>query len=498
MDVLTLQGWDAAIGIGNEAQPQPCMEGSAEHFFRSLAVFLRSCGPGRPVLLSRVASCGPVQAAWSALQRASSRNLKMKQFILQRPDIFRMITDTSNQPHVLLAIHELPLAARPAGCLQLQNEGSAPGTGVLGPLASSSLGTGSGAMKAEQIAAIESHLRQVGGAEYLSRLSLVFSVNQAQLRKHFTIERCDGDPIVGLRVPGDLAGLDVHFSSDGKLTVSCTGMASSTTSGTLTPAGISTTSTVSALESLLARLVPSQHSVCDVMVFCFDNASYAAPLARRLTVSLGEKGLGTEAALSRLYAISDVVNNCIGKRPGASQFLASFENLLPEAFEQLGREWFRRIEDLEERGRAESRIRCVLFSWQRASVFPPLFTRGLEALLFAPVLEDAACMPDAGTDELLQAKLNRWFSVANQARLPYACRLRGLSGKALPTAACRARLCHFERYWHIPGVALPEDPDLFGEESSTAAAAPAAEADDVDSIDGEPLSEAELAELMPS
>merc|ERR1740123_1881095 len=42
-----------------------------------------------------------------------------------------------------------------------------------------------------------------------------------------------------------------------------------------------------------------------------------------------------------------------------------------------------------------------------------------------------------------------WFSGLNQAQLPSACQQRGLAGKALSMATCRARLCHFERYWHF-------------------------------------------------
>uniref|UniRef100_A0A7S1WV15 CID domain-containing protein n=1 Tax=Alexandrium catenella TaxID=2925 RepID=A0A7S1WV15_ALECA len=239
------------------------------------------------------------------------------------------------------------------------------------------------------------------------------------------------------------------------------------------------------------------------MAFCFDNAEYAAALARKLASSLGDKGLPTEAALARLYVVSDVLSNCAGdhaKRRGAAQYVASFGNLLPEAFETAGREWFRRILDFAERNQTEDRVRCVLAALRSTGAFPPNFTRGLEALLFAPVIEDASEMPDTGADELLRAKLSRWFSVANQARLPYACRLRGLSSKALPTAACRARLVHFERYWHIPGVSLPEDPDLFGGAGdwpsfAPLAAAEAAEDSDADSCDGERLSWAELAEL---
>merc|ERR1740121_1713289 len=86
----------------------------------------------------------------------------------------------------------------------------------------------------------------------------------------------------------------------------------------------------------------------------------------------------------------------------------------------------------------------------------------------------------------LRPKLARWFSAAVQARLPYACCRRGLGGRSLPTAQCRARLCHFERYWHMPGVdLLEEDADLLGESESLAAAGSVPDAARVDVQMGE-------------
>merc|ERR1711957_342510 len=108
-------------------------------------------------------------------------------------------------------------------------------------------------------------------------------------------------------------------------------------------------------------------------------------------------------------------------------------------------------------------VRSILAVWREISVFPALFANGLEALLSAPVNEDANTNASSEPDGRLRAKLMRWFSAADQVRLPSACRIRGLGGKSLSTAACMARLCHFDRFWHRPGVELPKETDLFGD-----------------------------------
>merc|ERR1719198_761600 len=106
------------------------------------------------------------------------------------------------------------------------------------------------------------------------------------------------------------------------------------------------------LSRLLNKLVPTRQSVGEVMVFCINNAAqHAALLARRLTASLGEPTLTSDTVFARLYAISDVLYNSNSGRKGASHYLMSLQELLPEACEQLGRVWLRCIEGHIERNR---------------------------------------------------------------------------------------------------------------------------------------------------
>merc|ERR1712196_222857 len=98
---------------------------------------------------------------------------------------------------------------------------------------------------------------------------------------HFTVVPCGLDAIVALRLPPEEKRV-----------------------------GGPSSQALQSLDQLLLRSVlPTRHRVRDVMVFCLDNAKHAAPLARRLACSLGEKGLSTNVAITRLFIINDVLLN---------------------------------------------------------------------------------------------------------------------------------------------------------------------------------------------
>ncbi|CAK0803561.1 unnamed protein product [Prorocentrum cordatum] len=196
------------------------------------------------------------------------------------------------------------------------------------------------------------------------------------------------------------------------------------------------------LDCVVADAELSRRSVCDAMVYCMEHAgSHAENLARRLVGALGQEGLGTEGVLARLFVISDVLYNSIQSKRSRSA----------DACENLGRTWLQPIASREERARGEGGVRRVFGAWEAWRVFLPLFTKGLECLLLAPEMRDVSCREAAGEpDERLRPKLTRWYGGLEQAALPQACLERGLKGPhALPPVLCRARLCHFERFWHL-------------------------------------------------
>jgi len=213
---------------------------------------------------------------------------------------------------------------------------------------------------------------------------------------------------------------------------------------------VSDTNVLEGFDRLVSSLESTRQSVFDAMAYCMEHAAqHAAPLAQRLARALGKPGIGTKAYVARLFLVSDMLHNSRGTCSGASELGAGLQEMLPETCEKLGRVWLRRIEGQEERAGAEDTVRQVLGAWQEWNMFPPLFTKGLESLLFAQVFDISAKEAGGEPDGRLRQKLTRWFAGLNQSQLPNACQQRGLAGKALPMATCRARLCHFERYWHL-------------------------------------------------
>eukprot|EP00930_Biecheleria_cincta_P002639 TRINITY_DN103643_c0_g1_i1.p1 TRINITY_DN103643_c0_g1~~TRINITY_DN103643_c0_g1_i1.p1 ORF type:complete len:626 (-),score=118.31 TRINITY_DN103643_c0_g1_i1:96-1973(-) len=449
-------------------------------FCKAVASYLAGQG-SRLVLLSKVASTPLVQAEWAALQRvrAIGKNTKMKQVLMMRKNMFEVLCDSHrNEPYIRLVINagaaiaalsfEAPSAdhisaVAAASAAIAVAAGRADATASMEPLATAKnvcqpTADPAVPLRPEQISAIEAHLHRSGGKERYSIIRSMFGVKQAQLRAHFTVLPVNDDAIVLFSAPAKSAGSSLRTG----------------------PMDAAVTDTIQGLEQILTQLKPSRMEVGDAMAFCLERAEkHAALLSRRVSAALGEVGLDSASAMARLYLVNDILHNAGCGRPGASQFRQSLQELLPEACEQLGRSWLRRLESLTERTRMENAVRKVLSTWENWAIFPSLFIKGLEALLFSPVLATTADVAGQELDPELRRKLLRWFSAGDQARLPYAARLRGLSGKSLPTISCRDRLCHFERYWHRPEVKLPEndaDPFEHNEPSSVSSRSPAMDA----------------------
>eukprot|EP00927_Polykrikos_kofoidii_P060480 TRINITY_DN55446_c0_g1_i1.p1 TRINITY_DN55446_c0_g1~~TRINITY_DN55446_c0_g1_i1.p1 ORF type:complete len:577 (-),score=105.90 TRINITY_DN55446_c0_g1_i1:396-2024(-) len=212
------------------------------------------------------------------------------------------------------------------------------------------------------------------------------------------------------------------------------------------------------LEENMKALTTSRGAIRNAMGFCLEHAPrHAAVVAKRLIWALEAPDLDTDTVVARLFLVSDVLHNSGGGRvQGATQYRASFQELLPGAFEQLGRQWLSSLgKDLcTERRRAETAARRVLRAWRSWSVFPALFIGGLEMLLFAPVVMESA-RDDEDTheelrDKVLQQKLARWRKASDMSQLPKAAHQRGLAGTCQAVADCVRLLCRYERYWHRP------------------------------------------------
>jgi len=335
-------------------------------------------------------------------------------------------------------------------------------------------------LDADKVAAIEAYMKKAGGSEQATRLETLFGVRKHQLARHFSLYE-------------DRRRIYAAPLSDAEKAAVAKAAASSLARG----------SELRGLEQRLEKLTVRRGSVAEAMVFCIDHgAQQAAALSRRLIKALEEPDLRTDTALARLFLVSDILFNANSGAKGAAGYRTSLQDLLPNACERFGRQWLQGLQGRLEQDRARAAVSAVLEAWRSWAVFPPLYTKGLEALLFAPVPradeeEEAREEPGQGDSEALRRRLRRWTLPA--ARLPFAARLRGLSGAALAASVCRVRLCHYERFWDARG--LPDECDLPEESLDGAPVEPLSSAvrsvlllprPDAE-LDGESCSDGELA-----
>lgn len=297
----------------------------------------------------------------------------------------------------------------------------------------------------EEIAAVEAELAKSGGSERLRKLCLHLNVNEQAIGTHFKLYEDNGKQYVTHQIPE-----------------------------------------VFELERTLENLAPRRAMICEAMVFCLEHA-FPTPrgtaLAKALVRSLHVPELESEAIIARLFLVSDVLSNARAHVQGASRYRMVCEESLPDAFEFLGRSWLRGAEiDRLSRARAEAALKKMFNAWRNWDVFSTVFIGGLEALLLGPAPEDASeCVND-----ILRQKLVEWCEPSIAADLPMAARRRGLCGKDHPVAACRQRLCVYERYWHS---ALLEGRMQSGADlNELDSAAMEEDDDDNSSIDGAPMS----------
>lgn len=343
-------------------------------------------------------------------------------------------------------------------------------------------GNGTG-IEPDKVLAIETYLKKAGGTEQVSRLEILFDVKKQELSRCFTLyednKRLYAAPMTSAARQATIAsptGLELELRK---------------------------------LEKMLNRLTSARADISEAMVFCIDHgAQHAAPMAKCMARSLEESDIKSNLAVSRLFLVSDVLYNANCGVKGATHYRTCLQDVLPDTFERLGRNWLQQLL----RGRldwdwARKSVLSVLDCWRKWNVFPPLFVLGLEALLFASIgsLEDndrdddSSYSSDASSSSqrrqggnlrlgksravILQRRISRWTKLSGMSpsRIQFAARLRGLCGSALAAEECRNRLCHYEKYWARKGNIEASDP-----------------VDDAEDIDGDPLSEGdEFAEDVP-
>jgi len=302
--------------------------------------------------LARLAGERRLQQEWADLERSRivEPGTEMKDLLLERECTFEVFDDDNGQSWVRLACDV---------------EGNA-GAGAL--LNATEDGSSGPPLRSEQVKEIDAYLKKAGGSERVSRLESMFNVRRAQLVRHFTLYE-DRKKLYATPMPA-------RSLASGNAPNASIGPAVATNSGC----------ELQQLEQFLQRLTPSRASVAEAMVFCLEHAaSHAAPLARGIIRAIEEPKLRSEGALARLFLISDILYNSNSSAKGASRYRATFQELLPDACERLGRQWLQRLERGRlEQTRAESNVRRALSAWQDWGVFPPAFRSRLGGVAIRP------------------------------------------------------------------------------------------------------------------
>eukprot|EP00435_Cladocopium_sp_Y103_P051945 s901_g16.t1 len=201
---------------------------------------------------------------------------------------------------------------------------------------------------------------------------------------------------------------------------------------------------VSAFQELIGDLTLSRSSILKAMVFCVDKSMSSLQIAQKIGASITEaqSGLTTQQLVARMYLLNDVLYNSHCTKPGASQYRRQFQDLLPDVMERL-REVCDGISSIAACA-LRDRVLKLVETWTEWALFPPRFTKGLEAVM---------CHTVAGEGQQGQ----QWQSTTDLATLERACRQRGLSIKGSRPQLVQ-RLCLFEAYW--PPEELQSAPKL--------------------------------------
>ena len=191
------------------------------------------------------------------------------------------------------------------------------------------------------------------------------------------------------------------------------------------------------------------------MCYCLENAKFAHGIARRICDAVKESTSQKEF-MPRLYLLSDVLYNSSSvSQAGSSMYRRSFQDLLPDVFDVLGDKIYNKIEAVPAQQKFKDMVQKVLAAWTEWTVFPQLFNRGLEAMIFAKDKPTDDTLP---VTDPLGKRMVRW-KLSEQNELSQACRMRGLALGGTRRNQVE-RLGQFETYWYDPDAADPEEDEV--------------------------------------
>lgn len=132
------------------------------------------------------------------------------------------------------------------------------------------------------------------------------------------------------------------------------------------------------LENLLRNLTRERSSIQNAMAFCLDHSEYALEISECLMESLTIEKTPLDTKIARLYLISDILYNLSSSQQPAWSYRSALQRYLPDIFAHHNRV----LRGLTGKLTIESlkgRVMAVLRIWEDWALYPPLFTKGLEA-----------------------------------------------------------------------------------------------------------------------
>lgn len=132
------------------------------------------------------------------------------------------------------------------------------------------------------------------------------------------------------------------------------------------------------LEHHLRNLSRERSSILHAMAFCLDHSEYALEIAECLMESLTIEKTPIDTKISRLYLLSDILYNLSSSRQPAWTYRSALQRYLPEIFNHHNRV-LRGLTGKLTIQAMKDRVMSVLRIWEDWAIYPPLFTKGLEA-----------------------------------------------------------------------------------------------------------------------
>uniref|UniRef100_A0AAR5P163 RRM domain-containing protein n=1 Tax=Dendroctonus ponderosae TaxID=77166 RepID=A0AAR5P163_DENPD len=149
------------------------------------------------------------------------------------------------------------------------------------------------------------------------------------------------------------------------------------------------------LEDLLRNLTPEKKRIGELMVYCIDHSEAAEEIGECITESLSNDSTLITKRISRLYLVSDILNNCGVKVNKASNYRKVFQNKLIEIIKAIKLAF----DCLESRIQAEGfkvRVLRVLKSWEDTGIYTSDFMTKLHNIFLG--LEEIEHIPEKEED----------------------------------------------------------------------------------------------------